>query len=123
MSWKDSPLKGKENVLATAVSKEGHAENLVRHEMNYYNWFPRKRCNSKYCFLLPFPWQNPPNLLNDPHIYIYIYIYTHTHSEVCQCLFPNDEKQLIYTTNIYFSTSFPSFSMDLISDFLMDPTD
>ena len=48
-------LSGKEKVLGTAVSKEGHADNLLEHDRTHHNWFSKKRCNFKQCFLLPTP--------------------------------------------------------------------
>ena len=37
-------LSGKEKVPGTAISKEGHADSFLRHEMTHYCWFPWKRC-------------------------------------------------------------------------------
>ena len=43
----------KEKALGTAVSKEGHADRLLRHKKAHHNWFPWKRGSHKQCFLLP----------------------------------------------------------------------
>ena len=48
-------LSGKEKVLGTAVSKEGHADSHLGHERTHHYWFLWDRCNYKQCFLLPTP--------------------------------------------------------------------
>ena len=40
-------LSSKEKILGTAVSKEGYADNLQKHERTRQYWFPWKRCNCK----------------------------------------------------------------------------
>ena len=48
-------LSGKGKVLCTAVSKEGHADYVLGHEMTHHYWFLWKRCNRKHFFQLPNP--------------------------------------------------------------------
>ena len=43
----------KEKVPGTVVSKEGHADSVLKHEMTHHYWFPWKKCNCKQCFLSP----------------------------------------------------------------------
>ena len=44
---------GKEKILGTVVSNEGHAVTVLWHERTHLYWFPWKRWNCKQCFLLP----------------------------------------------------------------------
>ena len=46
-------LPVKENILGVAVSKEGHADNLLGHKGTHQYQFPRKSCSSKHYFQLP----------------------------------------------------------------------
>ena len=67
-------LSGKEKVAGAAVSREGHADSLLKHK-SYQYWLSLKSAllsSDSYCKLLK---QNWPYLLNDHHIYIYIYMY------------------------------------------------
>ena len=69
-------LSAKENVSSVVVNKEGHIDYILGHKRTEQNWFPRKRCNCKQCFLLPNFFEKSPYLFNNLHyIYIYIYIY------------------------------------------------
>ena len=51
MEWKHTLVRKK--ILSAVVSKEGHADSLLRNERIHHIWFPWKRCNYKQCFLLP----------------------------------------------------------------------
>ena len=46
-------LSGKEKVLDTAVSKEGHAHSILGHKRTNEYSFHWKMCNCNQCFLLP----------------------------------------------------------------------
>ena len=56
---KSQPIKwkhwfsDKEKVLGAAVSKEGHADNILEHERIYHYRFPWKRYDCKQYFPLP----------------------------------------------------------------------
>ena len=45
-------LSNKEKVPGRVISKEGHANSLLGHEITHQFWFCWKRCNCKLCFLL-----------------------------------------------------------------------
>ena len=59
-------LSSKEKIVSILVSKEGHADSVLRCKRTYDNWFPWKRCNCKSTSYCQLHWQNLPYLLNDP---------------------------------------------------------
>ena len=51
-----SPQKKKKKKSPGAVvSKEGHADSVLQHEITHHYWFLWKRCNCKQCFQLLTP--------------------------------------------------------------------
>ena len=72
-------------VLGAAVSKEGHADNLLGHERTYYYWFPWESATVNSAFKYQLLWQTLSYLLNNSRkcvcvcvCNIYIYIHKHT---------------------------------------------
>ena len=103
-------LSAKEKILGTEVSKEGQADNILKHERPHHYWLLWKRCNHKWCFLLQHTLSNMSSyLLNDP------FITTLNLTLHCTCLLKSQISKLLINLYKFFHLTFKIYRAEVCS--------